>query len=240
MARRKYQDIVDHLELMILSGQLRPGDRVPAERQLMEQFRCGRSSVREALFALQRQGLLSGRTGAVHRVSAPTAESVFAEISGAVRHYMTDVSGLRQLQDARSLLEEALVRRAARTATPEAIARIAAALEANRAARTLEEFASTDLAFHTEIARASGNPLFVGLNAALAEWLRDQRLRSAAAGATFDEVVAQHEAVFRGIAARDPEAAAAAMERHLDYVVRHYWQAVLGPRPDWRMDGTAG
>ncbi|WP_306120739.1 MULTISPECIES: FCD domain-containing protein [unclassified Roseitalea] len=227
MARKKYQEIAEHLELLILSGRVKPGDRLPAERQLMEQFNAGRSSVREALFALQRQGLLTSRPGAVPRVSLPSAEVIFEELSGVVRHYLSRPEGLRDLQDARALFEIGLARRAASIATDADISALSAALEANRSAGDLDTFAETDVAFHLAIARISGNTVFESLNKALAGWLRDQRMRSAAAGATFSDVVVQHQAIFDAIVARDPEAAAEAMEDHLEEVARLYWQAVL-------------
>jgi len=122
VARKKYQEIAEHLELLVLSGKLKPGDRLPAERQIMEEFDAGRSSVREALFALQRQGLLTSRPGAVPRVSVPTADGIFAELSGSVRHYLNRPEGLREMQDARTLLEIGLARRAAIMATEADIA----------------------------------------------------------------------------------------------------------------------
>ena len=226
MARKKYEEISEHLELLILSGQLKPGDRLPTERDMMLKFTCGRSSVREALFWLQRQGLITVRAGAVPRVSKPTAEGVFAELSGAVRHYLKDMNGLRQLQDARTLLESALARHAAAQATDEDVDNIRTALEANRSARTREQFIQSDLDFHAAIAKASGNPIFVGINKALVGWLVDQRTTSAAAGAKTEEVIEQHEQIYLAIAQHDPDRAAAAMERHLAYVVQHYWQSV--------------
>ncbi|MCF6327944.1 MAG: GntR family transcriptional regulator, partial [Devosiaceae bacterium] len=81
MVRKKYQEIAEHFELLVLSGRLRPGDRLPAERQIMEDFDAGRSSVREALFSLQRQGLLTSRPGSVPRVSTPTVDGIFAELT---------------------------------------------------------------------------------------------------------------------------------------------------------------
>jgi len=227
MARKKYQEIAEHLELLVLSGKLKPGDRLPAERQIMEEFDAGRSSVREALFALQRQGLLTSRPGAVPRVSVPTADGIFAELSGSVRHYLNRPEGLREMQDARALLEIGLARRAATMATESDIAELSDALEANRSANDLEKFVETDVAFHLCIAKTSKNPIFEGLNAALSGWLKDQRLKSADTGTTFEAIVGHHVAIFDAIKAHDPEAASNAMDQHLQDVVERYWQAVL-------------
>lgn len=227
MTRKKYQEIAEHFELLALSGKLKPGDRLPAERQIMTEFDAGRSSVREALFSLQRQGLLTSRPGAVPRVSIPTADGIFAELSGSVRHYLNRPEGLREMQDARALLEIGLARRAASIATENDIANLSEALESNRQAKNLEEFVETDVAFHFEIAKISRNPIFQGLNTALAGWLKDQRVTSADTGTTFEEVFKHHRAIFNAIKDHDPTRAANAMEAHLQDVAERYWQAVL-------------
>ena len=227
MARKKYQEIAEHFELLVLSGRLKPGDRLPAERQIMEDFDAGRSSVREALFSLQRQGLLTSRPGAVPRVSTPTVDSIFAELSGSMRHYLNRPEGLREMQDARALLEIGLARRAAKMADEQDIARLDKALAANRSAKDLDSFVQTDVVFHLEIAKISKNPIFEGLNVALADWLKDQRVKSSAATPSFDEVVDQHQEIFDAIKAKDPDKAARAMDSHLTKVAKKYWKAIL-------------
>ncbi|MCF6326856.1 MAG: FCD domain-containing protein [Devosiaceae bacterium] len=227
MARKKYQEIAEHFELLVLSGRLRPGDRLPAERQIMEDFDAGRSSVREALFSLQRQGLLTSRPGAVPRVSTPTVDGIFAELTGSMRHYMNRPEGLREMQDARALLEIGLARRAAKLATPEDIDVLGKALEANRSAKDLDGFVQTDVIFHLEIAKISRNPVFEALNAALSDWLKDQRVKSSAVSPDFSDVVAQHQEIFDAIAEKNVEKAADAMDRHLSEVAQKYWKAVL-------------
>jgi GntR family transcriptional regulator, sialic acid-inducible nan operon repressor len=227
MARKKYQEIAEHFELLVLSGKLKQGDRLPAERQIMVEFDAGRSSVREALFALQRQGLLTSLPGAVPRVSKPTVDGIFAELSGSMRHYLNRPEGLREMQDARALFEVGLARRAAKIATDKDLRNLTKAMDANRQAADLDTFVQTDVVFHLTIARISKNPVFEGLNSALLDWLKDQRIKSADSGATFEDVVGEHVHIYDAIMAGDAEAAADAMERHLDSVVKRYWQAVL-------------
>ena len=227
MSRRKYLEIAESLELQIISGQLKPGDRLPPERQLMEQFDAGRSSVREALFHLQRQGLIESTPGAVSRVSRPTADKMFVEFSGAVRHLLAQPEGLRQLQDARALFEGGLARRAALHRTEEELKALVAVHERMKSVTDLEEFAVADMDFHLHVARMAKNPIFEGMNSAMSAWLKEQRLRSASAGATIEGVVLQHQAILDAIASKDGEAAMAAMEDHLESVTRHYWQAII-------------
>lgn len=225
-ARKKYEEISEHLELMIFSGRLGQGDKVPSERELMAKFGAGRSSVREAIFSLQRKGLVIARAGTPARVTRPSANSLVSELSGAVRHLLTRPEGVRDLQNARLLLEVGLARNAALLATDEDIANLRAALEENRVAATQDEFSRTDMMFHYTLARISHNQIFTALNSALTEWLAEQRQISAMSGVTFADVYVQHEAIFLAIAERDPIRAQDAMELHLTSVAKNYWRQV--------------
>jgi DNA-binding FadR family transcriptional regulator len=226
--RKKFEEIAEHLELMIFLGKLQPGDRIPSERDLMAQFGAGRSSVREALFSLQRKGLLAIRPGAAARVTSPSADTMVSELSGAARHLLRQPQGVRDLQEARALLEIGLARRAAMQASDEDIAALAKSLEENRLADDQEEFFRTDMLFHYTLAMIAHNQIFTSLNMALGDWLADQRRISARSRASFADVYAEHKAVYDAIAARDPVAAEIAMERHLDAVADRYWKHVSG------------
>ena len=98
------------------------------------------------------------------------------------------------------------------------------ALAENEAAADHEEFMETDLAFHAAIARSCGNPAYLAMATAFSEWLYAQRVVSAGAGATREEAIAQHRAIFETIAAGTHVEAEAAMERHLRTVVEYYWR----------------
>lgn len=224
--RKKYEEIAEHLELSIVSGRLREGERIPSERDLMETFDVGRSSVREALFSLQRKGLLSKSPGAVAHVRLPTADLMVDELSGVARLLMTRTEGVREMQEARALFEIGLARRAAKVASETAIASIGDALAANEAASDGASFIMTDVAFHTAIAEACANQIYVAVSTAFFEWLHEQRAVSARAGATREEAIAQHRRIFEAIAARDHIAAEDAMEDHLATVARYYQHGV--------------
>ena len=226
--RRKYEEIAEHLELSIVSGQLRTGERIPSERELMDRFEAGRSSVREALFTLQRKGLLSATAGAVARVTEPTADVMVQELSGIARLLLSRPDGVRELQEARSLFETGLARQAARRAGPEACHALRIALDANATASDQEAFVTTDIEFHAEIARICGNRSYLAISAAFSDWLHEQRVVSARAGVTRDQAVAQHREIYQAIAAGDPVAAEDAMEAHLETVARFYWKGVSG------------
>jgi DNA-binding FadR family transcriptional regulator len=229
--RKRYEEIAEHLELLIFSGRLSVGDKIPSERELMAHFGVGRSTVREALFALQRKGLLSARAGAAARVSKPTPQTLVSDLSGAARHLLTHPGGVRHLQHARALFEVGLAREVARHATDEDLRLLSEALEANRQAIDRQAaFEHTDLMFHYTLAMIAHNPIYTSLNHALNEWLAEQRSVSARAGVSRQEVYRQHSDIHDAILRRDPAAAQDAMETHLATVYRNYWKA-MEPAP---------
>lgn len=228
--RRRWEGIAEHIELMVLSGELQDGARLPSERELMEHFNVGRSSVREALFALHKRGLITLRPGAVARAAQPSPRILVDELSGIARHMLSRPEGMRHFQHARALFEVGLAREAAQRGTADDLAALSTALAANKAAiGELDQFQRTDLEFHLIIAKSSRNPIFVALHNAMAEWLSEQRRVSSRAGALADQVFLEHERIHDAIVGRDPAAAAAAMEDHLASVARNFWRATIPP-----------
>ncbi|HYZ63242.1 MAG TPA: transcriptional regulator NanR [Acetobacteraceae bacterium] len=223
--RKLYEEVVARIEAMIHSGEYAPGDQLPSEREIMEAYAVGRTSVREALFALQKMGLVTINSGERARVTLPTAATLVGELSGAVRHMLAQPTGIEQFQQARALFETALARWAAKQATVEQIAALERALAANKNAIGQHiRFERTDVAFHYVLAEMPGNPIFTALHAAMADWLFEQRTTSIRAAGSERAAYRAHKRIFDAIAARDPDAAETAMQEHLDEVARYYWQ----------------
>ncbi|WP_059413722.1 transcriptional regulator NanR [Cupriavidus basilensis] len=226
--RRKklYEEVASRLESMMLSGVLRPGDTLPPERELMDTFEVGRSSIREALFALQKMGLVVIRNGERAYVTRPSADALVGELSGAVRHLLSTAEGVRDFQQARTMHEISLVRYAAQHASADDIAALGQALEANRhALGNAAEFTRTDVEFHLAIARIPNNPIFLALHTAMARWLEEQRATSLQSAGAEQAAFRAHERIHAAIAAHQPDAAETAMLEHLREVESHYWAA---------------
>jgi DNA-binding FadR family transcriptional regulator len=224
--KKLYEEIVEQLEQMMVRGQLAPGDNLPSERELMDQFAVGRTSVREALFALQKMGLITVRNGEKAFVTKPSANHLISELSGAARHMLSTEEGVREFQEARVLMETALTRNAARQATANDIDRLSSALAKNKLALDdIVEFAATDVVFHYEIAKINGNTIFEALHSAASGWLSEQRLISLRAPGATKSAFQAHKSIFEAIVARDPDAAEVAMAEHLANVTRFYWKA---------------
>ncbi|MCC7273742.1 MAG: transcriptional regulator NanR [Alphaproteobacteria bacterium] len=222
--RRLYEDVVERLERMIHAGELQPGDQLPSERELMLRFGVGRPAIREALFAMQRMGLVVVSNGERARVTMPTPETLVSELSGAARLLLSRPEGVRQFQQARCLFEVGLAQLAARHAGPADIERLRHALDANRrAVGDPQRFERTDQEFHFVLALLPRNPIFVALHEAIVEWLTEQRRAVLRTPGIDKRAYRSHERIFKAIEARDPVGAEAAMRTHLDATEAIFW-----------------
>ena len=228
-----YEDVAAAIEQMILSGEYREGDQLPSEREIMDAFGVGRTSVREALFALQKMGLIRINSGERARVTSPTAGRLIEELAGAARHFLSQTDGVRNFQEARLLFETAIARRAAEVRKRADIKRLEEALADNRKAlENGESFVPTDVRFHMVLPEITGNPIFTGLYESMAVWaisVREITVRSADASAA---AYRDHKLILDAITAGDPDAAAAAMQNHLRRVDRLYWEMTNGNTDD--------
>lgn len=157
-AVRAYEAIVDQVEEALVRGTLRPGHRLPSERNLMTQFGVSRSTVREALRVLESDGLIRSRPG------DPRGAEVLPYSPGGLRKSVlrlarVDELSLGELLQFRMILEGAVNRIAAQRCTPEHVAAMEAAIAAMKAAIEIghPEFSEADIAFHDVVAAASGN-----------------------------------------------------------------------------------
>ena len=225
--RRLYEDVASGLEAMIHDGALQPGDPLPSERELTVQFGVGRTAVREALFHLQKMGVIELKSGERAKVTRPTPEAVVGGLSGAARHMLAQPDGVRQFQDARAFFEIGLARHAAKHATAADLRALGAALETNRQSiGDLAKFERTDVAFHYVLAVIPKNPIFTAFHSAIAEWLVQQRHVTLTYYPRQNQLAYRaHKAIHDAIVARDPDRAERVMRAHLNQVSSAYWEA---------------
>jgi DNA-binding FadR family transcriptional regulator len=222
--RKLFEQVAAHLERQILSGELRPGDRLPPERDLRELFGVGRPAIREALITLQRTGLIEIGNGAPARVAMPTAHGVMAGLMPGVLQLLSNAEGQRQLQGVRLFMEIGLVRHAAVKAEKEDLERIEEALVRNRESiGDLDAFIRTDVAFHYAFAKTMQNPAFLALHDAMSTWLHEQR-RIALMEPDEDKAGYEaHKRIYEAVVKRDPDAAEEAMRLHLESGYNAFW-----------------
>lgn len=217
--RRKLSDeVFDRLKSMIASGDVQPGEAMPSERQLMERFGVGRPAVREAMQALSNLGLLTIQHGERARVRQLTARSVVRQVDAAA-HIMlsTSPASLENLKEARRFFERSMVREAALKANDDDIVRLRNTLGRQR--ETLGDanrFMRADIAFHTQIAAISGNPIFEAVSEAMLSWLKQYHTEMLLWLGKGKFTLAEHERIIEHIAAHNPDAAERAMVQHLE------------------------
>ena len=150
LARKKLSEMVEEeLEQMIRRREFGEGEQLPSERELMAFFNVGRPSVREALAALKRKGLVQINNGERARVSRPSADTIIGELSGMAKDFLSHPGGIAHFEQLRLFFESSLVRYAAEHATDEQIDLLAKALEIN--SQSLDNnaaFIRSDVDFH--------------------------------------------------------------------------------------------
>jgi DNA-binding FadR family transcriptional regulator len=214
--RKLYQEILDRLMERIRSGAIAPGAHLPSERELMEEYGVGRPAVREALQALERSGIVEIAHGERARVVVPTAERLVAQVAGGAMHLLrSQPDSLEHLKAARLFLETGMARMAAERANEEQVAELRLAIARQRAAIDSVEFLARDMAFHREIAKVSGNPIFPAIVEAIFRWASEYYRTMVRAPGAEELTLAEHTRIVDAIAAQDPDGAAQAMHAHL-------------------------
>lgn len=227
--RRVYEDVERALEKEIREGRFKEGDQLPAERRLMDQFSVGRPAVREALFVLQKKGLIAIGNGERARVTRPTPSVLVAELHSAARHLLTQPEGIRHFQEARTTFEAGMARAAALKATEEDIEQLAQALAENaRAIGDMAEFERSDVAFHYALALVARNPIFTSVHEAVVGWLTGQRTGALKNPGADKIAFGFHDRIFHAVKMRDAAGAEAIMRAHLENVSAQFWASFDG------------
>ncbi|MCJ2165823.1 MULTISPECIES: FadR/GntR family transcriptional regulator [unclassified Pseudodesulfovibrio] len=212
------EEIVSQLKGMIDQGRLLPGDRLPAERKLAEQFGVSRTSVREGIKILAESGLLESRQGAGTFVSENEGGAREGSLLEAV------LSGDFDLQDVfevRKMLEPEIAALAARNGSPSAKNRLEAILmEQEQAIRSGSSGAGLDHQFHQALAEASGNPVLREMVSALHEGFARSREDIVQSPQRQEASLAAHRAIIEAVRNGHAMQAERAMREHLEEVER--------------------
>lgn len=216
--------VVKQIELLILRGILRPGERLPSERDLAERMGVSRPSLRDAISDLHDRGLLTSKAGAGIYVG-DVLGSAFSE--GLVRLFASHDEAVFDYISFRRDMEGLAVERAARLASKtdlSVVATIFAKMEAAHELRDPQEEARLDAEFHLSIIEASHNIIMLHMMRSMFDLLRQgvfyNRQVMFQQRTTRDSLLAQHRAINDALQMRDAKAARAAAEYHLDYVAQ--------------------
>lgn len=216
-ASRLYQQIVEQIEQSIRSGQLKPGDQLPAERDLAERFGVSRTAVREAVKALCEKGLVEALPGRGTFVIDATSQVVKQSLDLLINN--STAEGLAHLEDVREIFEPEIAARAATRAEPKQLSAMRDAISAME--RSLDDagaYIEADLDFHLALAEAAQNPLVLTLIDSIVGLLRVQRTRCFHAPKGPARGQLHHRRILEAVEHHDPAAARAAMQGHLEQV----------------------
>lgn len=202
----------------IISKRLQPGDRLPSERALGEQFGVSRTVVREAVRSLVARGVIEVRSGSGLRVAQIRSEAVSDFMSLYLRGRGTLDYG--KVQEVRETIELRIVQLACERATTQDLDTLRAAhARMERAVHDFEEASAADVEFHRTIAKITHNELFLVMLDSIGDILADVRRRATLGikGRTH-KALNHHHTILERILARDASGAEAAMRAHLDDV----------------------
>jgi GntR family transcriptional repressor for pyruvate dehydrogenase complex len=207
--------IVNQLKAAILSGRFKPGERMPAERGLTEQFQVSRVVVREAIRELEIKGfvkILQGTTGGAYvtDLSFDHLNNAFLDL------FLYNKLSVAELIQSRMVIECEIVRLAAANLEAEFDRRLQQALDAELSdGLSHADFVSNRLRVHHILAEMSGNRLLQAIASSLLR-LTGEVISEVKPVKKVIHRPQEHAAIARAVLAHDPDAAAAAMKQHLE------------------------
>jgi len=211
------RQVSDHLQQMILRGGLKPGDRLPSQRELSLRLGVSRPSLREAMSVLETMGLITIRVGSGAYVAAPEGRAPLWRFS--------DRCSPRDVYEARYGLESYAAKLAARTVDAAGIGRLTACVEDMRLAlhnQDIGGMAAADAQFHDLLFELCGNPVLAGMYRPVRDLMVETQRLPMIRWTRLEETLREHEDLLATIAAKDPSAAEVAMKGHIRSAAKRF------------------
>jgi GntR family transcriptional repressor for pyruvate dehydrogenase complex len=220
----------------LLSGQLRPGQKIPSERQLAEALAVGRGALREAIKSLSLLGLLEQRIGDGTYLSRSGSDLLPQVIEWGL---LLGEKRLDDLLEARYHLEVLLSGLAAQRRTEEQLARLRELVAQMHAAGSddLDGYVRADIAFHLQVATSSGNTVLAGVLTNIQSLLQAWASRVIHAAGETQTSLAMHQPILTALENSDPEAARRAMTLHMDRAIRRLRETMSQPFDQGQLPG---
>jgi len=216
-SERLYEQIVDRIEHLIMTGELKIGDQLPAERELAEQFAVSRTAVREAVKALREKGLVEIRPGRGTFINNGMQSAARQSLSLLMKFESTE--GYTSLEEVREILEPEIAALAATRISDEDIAAMSEAVAImDTALENADIFVEADLDFHLALAEATRNPIIPILMDSIIDLLIEQRKLIGLVSGGLARGQYHHKKILTAVIQRDPQAARKAMQIHLQQV----------------------
>lgn len=227
--RKIYEEVAEQIRKLVSSGHLKPGDRLPSERDLAERLQVSRASVREALSALEMMGLLEARSGEGTYIREVNIESVVAPLAW-VLSMEKDI--VLELLEVRKIFEVQAVGLACERATQDDLQEMESALRVMyQDLQTGQLGEQADHQFHFAIARATHNKILVRLMNAIADTmhrtLKTSRIKLYEGKEMPQRLYEEHISIFRAISEKDSSNASQLMLLHLAGVEENFSESLV-------------
>lgn len=214
-----YEQVIEQIKGMIVSGRLKKGDKLPPERDLVEQLQASRASIREALRALQIIGLVECTQGGGNYIKESFEDSLFEPLSIM---FVLQNSRPEEILELRKIVEVETAALAAEKISPKELDEIKDIIEKIKESYDEELNAKLDKELHYKIAHSSGNFLVVSVLTAVSSlvdsFIKDARKIILTKEENREILIEQHENLYKALLEHNKGKAAEVMRKHLEFV----------------------
>jgi len=222
-----YEQVIEQIKAMIKEGKLKKGDRLPSERSLVEQLQVSRTSIREALSALEVIGLVECRQGEGNYIKTTFEDNLLEPLSVM---YMLEGGNPEEIWELRKVMEVEAVGLAAKRISEEQLRELRALLSSFDSSNDEAYNAEIDKQFHYKLAEYSGNVLIYNIlktvSALVEDFIKDIRRIILNDKENWNVLFSQHKEIFLAIERHSPADARKVMREHLDYANAYIDKAI--------------
>ncbi len=217
----------DLLTKMIISGKLKPGDRLPSERELGEQLGVSRTVIREASKLLRASGLIRVQSGVGTFVTKPTRNILRESISNSPESYVKKISDLLV---ARKIIEPAITEFAAKNRNDSEIAKLEEAMMNMELSNIdVESYIKWNTIFHNTLAQASNNIVLSLFMHSVVDLLQEASLMWLNADGSKEQSNYCHRLIFEAVKEQDQKAARESMRKHIFFIEKELAESIIFP-----------
>lgn len=217
-----YEQVIDQIKEMINEGTLKKGDKLPSERDLVEQLQISRTSIREALRSLEVIGLIECRQGEGNFIKESFENNLFEPLSII---YMLEGSKQQEIWELRMIIEVEAAGLAAKRITDEQLEELKEIMQNFNSSEDENINAEIDKQFHYKIAEYSGNALIFNMlrsvSTLLDHFIKDARRLILVQQENREILYSQHYEVYLSMAKHSSADARKAMREHLDFANKY-------------------